>query len=445
MSNKQIPATDSDLPIAIIGGGLGGLALAIGLAKHGLAIHIYEAAAAFSEIGAGVAFGVNSTRALELIDPLLLQGYKKHATFNQDPELDEVMLCLCWGMDERKVGGRKAGERCGNIRDKRNPEKAKAMGVRTRSCIHRARLLDVLISMIPQGITSFGKEFDRVEEETDGTLRLHFVDGSAARARAMIGCDGVKSRSRTAVCGPGTEASFVGEYAYRALVPKAEAEGALGVHLAQNGYLFCGYDSYLISYPVEHGAFTNMVAISQQPTEIGTAANRVDWTIPTTTAEFLHDFKGWNIPHIEVFQRHCHAYKWALFHVQHSNSYYKGRMCLLGDSAHATTPHMGGGAGMAMEDAYILSSLIGSLKSLNEVEDAFRAYDAVRRPRTQKLVQFSRDAGLLVRLAMPGVEDDTQAVLETLDEWYGWLWHEDLEAQLETARQLLVKYSDEES
>jgi salicylate hydroxylase len=59
------------LPIAIVGGGLGGLALAIGLLRHGVKVHIYEASPAFSEIGAGVTLGANATTALHLMDPRL--------------------------------------------------------------------------------------------------------------------------------------------------------------------------------------------------------------------------------------------------------------------------------------------------------------------------------------------------------------------------------------
>ncbi|KAH8707114.1 hypothetical protein GQ44DRAFT_777503 [Phaeosphaeriaceae sp. PMI808] len=93
---KNTPAFNNhpSYPIAIVGGGLGGLALAVGLIKHGVHIHIYEAAPAFSEIGAGVAFGVNSTTALHLIDPRLLEGYKKHATFNASPDSENTFVTL---------------------------------------------------------------------------------------------------------------------------------------------------------------------------------------------------------------------------------------------------------------------------------------------------------------------------------------------------------------
>ena len=71
--------------IAIVGGGLGGVALAIGLIKQGVPTHIYEAAAGFGEIGAGVIFGPNSVRALDLIDPAMLHGFKECATFKSQP------------------------------------------------------------------------------------------------------------------------------------------------------------------------------------------------------------------------------------------------------------------------------------------------------------------------------------------------------------------------
>src|SRR5690242_6572346 len=136
-------------PIAIVGGGLGGLALAIGLLRHGIHVHVYESTESFSEIGAGVAFGVNATTALHLIDPRLLEGYKKHATFNADDERSSTFATFRWGMDDINRDGNKAGDVMWNLDDDWYPERAKALGVRTRICIHRARLLDELVALIP--------------------------------------------------------------------------------------------------------------------------------------------------------------------------------------------------------------------------------------------------------------------------------------------------------
>jgi salicylate hydroxylase len=435
-SNGSAAHDQNELPIAIVGGGLGGLALAVGLLKNGIKIHIYEAAPVFSEIGAGVAFGSNATRALGLIDEALLEGYKKHATFNEDPDRANTFMSVRWGMDERREGGKKAGDFIGELEDKWDPERVKKIGVRTRSAIHRARLLDVLVSMIPEGITSFGKSFEGVREQPDGTLKLRFVDGSTAVASALVGCDGIKSKTREVVCGSSVEPSYAGEYAYRAVVPKAVAEQALGAELARNGQIYVGYGAYIVTYPIEHGEFTNMVAIPHEPGESWTWGDD-DWTVPASKDDLPRYLEGYYRPLVEVIQKYCLPSRWALFDLQHSAPYYRGRMCLLGDSAHATTPHMGAGAGMAMEDAYILSHLIASVKGTSDIENAFRAYDAVRRPRTQKLVENSRNAGLLIDFMVPGVGDDTDAITQRLMSSYKWLWHEDLEAQLEHAKSLL--------
>jgi salicylate hydroxylase len=112
-------------------------------------------------------------------------------------------------------------------------------------------------------------------------------------------------------------------------------------------------------------------------------------------------------------------------------------MCLLGDSAHATTPHLGAGAGMAMEDAYILSNLIASAGSTESIEKAFFAYDAVRRPRTQECIRRSLNTAFAFDFLLPDVKDDMEKIHEVVGKSYDWLWHIDLEAQLQSAKDLL--------
>ena len=92
--------------IAIVGGGLGGVALAIGLIKRGVPTHIYEAAARFGEIGAGVIFGPNLVRALNLIEPAMIQGLKKCATFNESADGIHTWLSWRYGMDSRDGNGK---------------------------------------------------------------------------------------------------------------------------------------------------------------------------------------------------------------------------------------------------------------------------------------------------------------------------------------------------
>lgn len=112
-------------------------------------------------------------------------------------------------------------------------------------------------------------------------------------------------------------------------------------------------------------------------------------------------------------------------------------MCLLGDSAHASTPHQGAGAGMALEDAFILSNLLGQIGSATDIESAFIAYDTVRRLRSQKLVITSRNAGELYEFEGEGIGDDIVKMKENLDVRYKWIWEVNLDQELENAKLLL--------
>lgn len=101
---------------------------------------------------------------------------------------------------------------------------------------------------------------------------------------------------------------------------------------------------------------------------------------------------------------------------------------------HASTPHQGAGAGMAIEDALVLSRLLALVKDKKHIPAAFRAYDQLRRPRTQKLVTTSRDAGRLYDMQMPGVGEDVEKIKSNLAERWKWIWDFDLEEHVEEAK-----------
>jgi salicylate hydroxylase len=128
---------------------------------------------------------------------------------------------------------------------------------------------------------------------------------------------------------------------------------------------------------------------------------------------------------------------WALFDHPPAPTFYKGRFVILGDAAHASTPHQGAGAGQAVEDAYILSHLLGKINSADEIDPAFKAYDAVRRPRSQKVVTTSRDASYIYDFEDESLGTDLEKIRERLDVRYNWIWNEDLEEQLKRAKILM--------
>jgi salicylate hydroxylase len=128
---------------------------------------------------------------------------------------------------------------------------------------------------------------------------------------------------------------------------------------------------------------------------------------------------------------------WALFDHPPAPTYYKSRFAILGDAAHASTPHQGAGAGQAVEDAYILSSLLGQIQSVDDIEKAFKAYDTIRRPRSQKVVTTSREAAALYNFEDEELGSDLEKIKRRLDERYRWIWEEDMEEQKRSAMELL--------
>jgi len=130
---------------------------------------------------------------------------------------------------------------------------------------------------------------------------------------------------------------------------------------------------------------------------------------------------------------------WALFDHPPAPMFYKGRLCLLGDAAHATTPHQGAGAGQAIEDALVLSNLLGQVSSLADIDEAFKAYDAVRRPRSQRVVTTSREASHIYELENKNIKYDLEKARKELEVRCKWIWDEDLSAQVKTAKDAMAE------
>lgn len=423
--------------IAIIGGGIGGVVLAIGLLRHNIPVHIYESASSFGEIGAGIAFGPNSTRALALVSPDLLTAYKKHATYNEGGLHAATFLTFRHGMDSVDgVGGRKAGDVAFEVGSEKHA--GSWTGTCVRSCVHRARFLDEIIKFVPEGTASFGKSLVALEEvnEEGGEggggrgVRMRFADGSEAFADAVVGCDGIKSKTREALYGDMLTPRFTGEYAYRAMVPAEAAIQVLGREMAVNGQLYIGRGAYFITYPVEHGRLINMVALICKPESEWTHDT---WLKPSTREEVVAELKGWHPGLVRLLADHGTRDKWALHDLMHEEKFSRGRVCLLGDSSHASTPHLGAGAGSAIGDAYILSNILTTIDKKEDLTRAFLAYDSVRRPRTQRVVNISRAQGIAVAFLDKNVGEDEEALKKDTFDRYDWVWDEDLEKQLEEA------------
>lgn len=465
---------DNNPPIAIIGGGIGGIALAIGLAAQHVPFHIYEAAPSFGEIGAGITFGANVIRAIHGLSPAMLAAYARHVTANEPEALVDAFLTYRKGfLDDGVVFDEEAWERCRRWR----PEaifhlrgKVQQVGgteFPVRCCVHRAHLLDEWVRLLPPGSATFGKTLVQIVEDEDeeaNVVRLTFSGGSTALAAAVVGCDGIKSTTRRYLHGDSKgkgAARYSGFFGYRAMVPRAAFEAALGPELAATGNLFLCRNGYTIAYPVDHGVALNMFATCLQR-EGTTWEDHAEWKVPSTETELRRDLAGWHPGVVELLVRHGHGEKWAMFHCPHDELYYRplvgGRVCIMGDAAHATTPHVGAGAGMAIEDAFILSGLLGHLqnkksvpslggnhnnnstnteKGKNDIPAAFKAYDAVRRPRSQKVVRESAE-NVARYCAISCAEGKELERLKMEAHQLGeWLWDFDLDESLAEAVRIM--------
>ena len=132
---------------------------------------------------------------------------------------------------------------------------------------------------------------------------------------------------------------------------------------------------------------------------------------------------------------------WALFELSPVPSFYSDHVAILGDAAHASTPFQGAGAGQCLEDAYILSNLLADarIQSVSDIPKAFKAYDAIRRPRAQKVVTTSRAAGEVFHYLSPDGADH-EKIRENFSQRMRWIWEEDMDKQLERAQELLNEY-----
>jgi salicylate hydroxylase len=419
------PQNEKPFNIAILGGGIGGLCLAIGLHKRHIPFHLYEAAHAFAEVGAGVAFGPNSLRAMGLVDPVLLERYMEHVTYNAFPSKRHTWLDYYAGMDS---GLGKAEEHFHEL--------TTGEGVLGMCCIHRAVFLDQLISLVPSEMVSFKKRAIGVEETSNG-VRIKFEDGSEASASATVGCDGVKSNVRKWVLGkddPASYPSFTGKYAYRGILPMDKAANLLGDQAARNSTMWIGKQGHILTVPIEKGELLNVVAFK---TKKDGKWDDKSWVLPQDRKHIEDDYADWGDSVKKIVSLMEKPDVWAMFNYPPAHTYYKGRTCLSGDAAHASTPHHGAGAGMAIEDAYIMASLLAEVEDEKSIEEAFRAFDFVRRPRTQRLVNSSRESGKVLACEGEGVGEDKEKWIAKITESHRWIWEKNLEEDLEVAMGML--------
>lgn len=262
--------------IAIIGAGIGGLALAIGLTRQNVPFTIYEAAPEFGVVGAGIALGPNSLRAMALIDPVLRELYSSISTGNRSPGKEHVFADFL--LAEPGFGVNRGWE-------------GAAVGSNefTKSGAHRKDLLEIMKQRISMDNVRFGKRAVEVSQ-VDQKVRIQFEDGEVVEADAVVGCDGAKGVTRHAVLGADypdhVAAKYSGRYVYRSILAPDLAQTTLGTY-ADDGKMFLGPGHYFAMYQMSGGR-SNLVAARQK----GEPWTHPQWTHEVTKEEMLADFDG---------------------------------------------------------------------------------------------------------------------------------------------------------
>jgi salicylate hydroxylase len=239
------PAEPKPFSIAIIGGGIAGLSLAIALLNRNIPVKIYEQAPKFGEIGAGVSFTPNAVQAMDICGPGVYRAFDKVATRNGWKSKEKVWFDYLDGTRSGEEGKMEGGF---EGRGRRQVPEFVIRNDLGQNGVHRAHFLDELVKLVPDEIAVFGKRLVGIEEPEDveggGKLTMKFEDGTTAEADAVVGCDGIKSKVRAAMFGadsPVARPVYTHKYAYRALVPIEQAIEVLGEENAMNACMHVSF------------------------------------------------------------------------------------------------------------------------------------------------------------------------------------------------------------
>jgi 2-polyprenyl-6-methoxyphenol hydroxylase-like FAD-dependent oxidoreductase len=345
-------------PVLIAGGGIGGLSAAIALRRAGFEAQVFERAPELGEVGAGISLWPNATRQLRrwgVLDEVVRSGF----VFR-----DGVIRTPAGGVLSRmKFGGHDA------------------------PCvlIHRAALHAALLAQLPAWAVHTGAVLERFEDDGE-MVRARFSGVGEVAGAALVGADGLRSTVRRLLLDDG-------EPVYRGYpVWRGVAEGAAGLDGADRLTETMGAGRRFGTVPIGGGRVAWWAAANEpRATDDGPEGAR---------AKLLRLFGGWHSPVPQLLEATPAdtILKNDTFDRPPRRGWSRGRVTLLGDAAHPTTPNMGQGGCMAIEDAAVLAA---SLARTPDLAAALRDFERRRFRRVSGIVRQSRQFGRLGQLERP--------------------------------------------
>jgi salicylate hydroxylase len=346
--------------ILIIGAGIGGLTAACALRQRGFEVAICERAAEMGEVGAGLQIGPNAVkvlRALGVLDRLL--------PLTSAPS---NVVSLAW--DDARL----------RFREPLAPVAERAYGDLYLTG-HRADVHAVLKAGLPDASIRLGAHCTQAATHGDVAV-ASLADGTQIEADIIIGADGIRSAVRTALFGADTP-RFTGQMAWRCIIPIERVPTQVGpagsVRIARDEYVgWIGPNGHVICYPIRGGKLYNIFAghVSQDWVE-------ESWSAPSTKAELLDGYAGWNDALLSMLDQVDQCFKWGIYDREPLASWVEGRVALLGDAAHPMMPTLAQGAAISIEDGAALARCLGD--GGDDLLQGLARYNEERVPRASRV------------------------------------------------------------